>query len=101
MPTPALRTDAAVEAVLAGERPRGDLADITGLVHAALRPLPPGVEFEARLRRRLAGGTRFAWPQLTPSRLLAAGAVSSAALGVTAVAVYVSRRQPAHRPAHR
>ena len=98
MPTSALRTDAAVEAVLAGERPRGDLAD---LVHAALRPLPPGVEFEARLRRRLAGGTRFAWPQLTPSRLLAAGAVSSAALGVTAVAVYVSRRQPAHRPAHR
>ncbi len=101
MSTAALRTDAAVEAVLAGEPPQGALGEMTELVHAALRPIPPGVAFEARLRRRLAGATRFAWPQLTPSRLLAAGAVSSAALGVTAVAVYVSRRQPAHRPVHR
>lgn len=103
MPTPPARLDAAVDTLLAGEPVReGELADLASLVHAALGPIPPSSRFEDRLRRRLQGASRIAWPQLSPSRLIAAGAVSSAAVGVTAFAVWrTSRRQAAARPWHR
>ncbi len=103
MPTPAERLDAAVDALLAGEpRHGGGLVELARLVHDALPPVPAGVRFEQALRRRLTGRSRVAWAQLTPSRLIAAGAVSSAAAGFTALALWrTSRRQPAHRLWHR
>lgn len=112
IPTPAERLDAAVEAMLLGARTYGDtLSDVAALVHAALPPIPPGAGFEARLAKRLSGaGVRdrlrvtavATRRQLTPIRLIAAGAVSSAAVGVTAFAVWrTSRRPPAHRLLHR
>jgi hypothetical protein len=103
MPTPHARLDAAVDTLLAGEPVRGgELAEVASLVHAALGPLPPNTRFEDRLRRRLRGPSRITWPQLSPSRLIAAGAVSSAAVGVTAFAVWrTSRRQAAGRAWHR
>ncbi|HET8571701.1 MAG TPA: hypothetical protein VFN14_07405 [Candidatus Limnocylindria bacterium] len=103
MPTPAARLDATVDALLAGDaHGGGDLAEIAGLVHAALAPLPPSQRFEDRLRARLQSPSRPSWPQLTPTRLIAAGAVSSAAVGVTALAVWrSSRRQPVARRWHR
>lgn len=103
MPTRPARLDAAVDTLLAGEAVRGsELADVASLVHAALGPVPPSFCFEDRLRRRLRSSPRIAWPQLSPSRLIAAGAVSSAAVGVTALAVWrTSRRQAVNRPWHR
>ncbi|HEX5397267.1 MAG TPA: hypothetical protein VFX74_09315 [Candidatus Limnocylindria bacterium] len=103
MPTPHARLDAAVDTLLAGEPLRdGGLAEVARLVHAALGPIPPSFRFEDRLQRKLRGVSRIAWPQLSPGRLIAAGAVSSAAVGVTALAVWrTSRRQAAARPWHR
>jgi hypothetical protein len=110
------RLDMAVERLLAGERPPADAAlgpllEAAALVRAALPPIPSGQKFEARLSSRLAhlntaGGVAtamgaleaFARRELShPGRLIAAGAVSSAAVGmtVTAVAVWRLRRQAA------
>lgn len=108
--SPAERLDHAVEQLLAGGRPQGDatlasLLEAASLVRAALPPLPGGERFEERLLGRLthAGGMSgaagalqaFALRELRhPGRILAAGAVSSAAVGVTvtALAVWRSRR---------
>jgi hypothetical protein len=110
------RLDGAVEQLLAGEAPPpdpalGSLLDVAALVRAALPPIPSGQKFEARLTSRLAHASAgsgvvgavdaieaFARRELRhPGRILAAGAVSSAALGVTvtAVAVWRSRRHAA------
>lgn len=95
------RLDEAVETLLAGERPAVDaelrpLARVADLLADALRPMPPGDRFEAQLARRLAAerGRR----RLSHGRLLVAGALSSAALGVTVTAWAVwrsTRRTPA------
>ncbi|HET7520627.1 MAG TPA: hypothetical protein VFK61_03700, partial [Candidatus Limnocylindria bacterium] len=105
--------DHAVERLLAGERPVVDssmrpLLEAATLVRAALPPIPGGPGFEARLLSRLAGRQRpvdvarrgvrrvAGW---RPGRMVAAGAVSSAAVGVTvtAYAVWRSRRHAAAR----
>jgi hypothetical protein len=101
MSTPAVRLDAVIDELLAGSAPRGDtLSEIAMLAHAALRPMPPSVGFEARLRHRLQG--HAPWRGFRPNRFIAAGAVSSAAVGVTALAVWrTPRRQPAGRLWHR
>lgn len=109
--SPAERLDHAVDALLAGgRRPPQDAAirsllETAAVVRAALPPIPSGRGFEARLLARLAHAGRvaaavgaleaFARRELRhPVRILAAGAVSSAAVGVTvtAVAVWRSRR---------
>jgi hypothetical protein len=116
--TPAGRVDVAVESLLAGRRPIVEdelrpLLRVAELTSAALRPIPPGAAFERRLAERLvrasvvrraAGAvSSFTRRELSqPGRLLAAGAVSSAAVGVTvtAFAVWRSSRQhpgPSHR----
>jgi len=114
----AKRLDAAVDRLLAGgavpahDPALGPLIEAAALVRAALPPVPSGRRFEARLSSRLAdaagsGGAvagavgaieAFARRELRhPRRILAAGAVSSAAVGVTvtAVAVWRSRRHGA------
>ena len=112
IPTPAERLDAAVDSILIGARAYGDtLSDVAALVHAALPPIPPAAGFEARLAGRLSGvGMRqrlraamvASRRELTPVRLLAAGALSSAAVGVTVFAVWrTGRRQPVQRLLHR
>lgn len=111
--SPAERLDHAVDVLLAGGRPPRDpalhpLLETAAIVRAALPPIPGGQGFEARLLTRLthAGGVAsavgaleaFARRELRhPARILAAGAVSSAAVGVTvtAVAVWRSRRHAA------
>jgi hypothetical protein len=108
--SPAERLDHAVDLLLAGDRPPRDAAidplpETAAVVRAALPPIPAGRGFEARLLTRLtnAGGVggavgaveAFARRELRhPARILAAGALSSAAVGVTvtAVAVWRSRR---------
>jgi hypothetical protein len=119
--SPAERLDHAVELLLAGGRPPSDatlrpLLETASLVRAALPPVPGGEQFEERLLGRLTHGggvagaagalQAFARRELRhPSRILAAGAVSSAAVGVTvtAVAVWRSRRHavPGARPGQR
>ncbi len=107
-PTPAERLDAALSALLADE-PRRDpaLPRAAALLKAALSPVPPSAGFEERLARRLTGGglgerlrqrAVLARRELTPARLIAAGAVSSAAVGVTVLAVWRTggRRQAGH-----
>ncbi|HET8586698.1 MAG TPA: hypothetical protein VFM74_02365 [Candidatus Limnocylindria bacterium] len=108
-PSPAERIDAAVSELLAGRRPhtlaadQTAIAEVATLVQAALPPIPPGLAFEDRLaerlrdrgvvdalRRRAVAARR----QLTPARLIAAGAVSSAAVGVT-LAVWAGARRTA------
>jgi hypothetical protein len=110
------RLDHAIDRLLAGEQPirdttLGSLVETAALVRAALPPIPSGRRFESRLSSRLAhaaGGSgvagavdaieAFARRELRhPGRLLAAGAVSSAAVGVTvtAVAVWRARRHGA------
>jgi hypothetical protein len=110
------RLDHAVEQLITGGRPVRDpaldaLLETAALVRAALPPIPSGRRFEARLTSRLAhaaaGGPvagavgaleAFARRELRHrGRILAAGAVSSAAVGVTvtAVAVWRSRRHGA------
>jgi hypothetical protein len=99
------RLDEAVDHVLAGERPVVEaelrpLLDVAVRVADALRPLPAGRRFEAELAHRLSGDpARWRVPReiVTPGRLIAAGALSSAAVGVTVTAYAVwrsSRRQP-------
>jgi hypothetical protein len=108
--SPAERLDHAVDVLLAGGHPPRDAAilpllETAAVVRAALPPIPGGREFEARLLTRLTRASRaagavgalgsFARRELrNPARILAAGAVSSAAVGVTvtAVAVWRSRR---------
>ncbi|HET6820357.1 MAG TPA: hypothetical protein VFH98_07375 [Candidatus Limnocylindria bacterium] len=107
------RLDQALDELLAGSRPHGDrslapLLDAAALVREAMPPIPAGARFESRVLDRLevAGGMgsavatieRLARRELrNPVRILAAGAVSSAALGVTvtAFAVWRSRRHAA------
>lgn len=109
--SPAERLDLALDELLAGTRPHGDrsiapLLDAAVLVRDAMPPIPAGSRFESRLLTRFeeTGGVttavgaleRLARRELRhPGRILAAGAVSSAAVGVTvtALAVWRSRRQ--------
>jgi hypothetical protein len=111
------RLDDAVESVLEGQPPTVEsdlrpLVAVAAVTADALRPIPPSARFEARLAARLGqeGAVRRAADRVTsftrrelaqPGRLLAAGAVSTAAVGVTvtAFAVWRSARHPA--PAHR
>jgi hypothetical protein len=80
------------------------LLEAAALVRAALPPIPGGDDLDARLLARITQRRRvnaavdalegFARRELrNPAHLIAAGAVSSAAVGVTAVAVWRSRRQ--------
>jgi hypothetical protein len=93
------------------------LVDAAALLSSALPPLPAGSRFEARVAARLAASSPLARAAEAvgatvrrelrhPGRLIAAGAVSSAAVGVTVTALAVwrtSRRHSAtgHGPAHR
>lgn len=110
MGSQAERLDLAVDQLLAGARPPVDgglspLLDAAILVREAMPPLPTGERFDAQMLSRLGerGGVssavgaleRMARRELQhPVRILAAGAVSSAAVGVTvtAFAVWRSRR---------
>ena len=109
--TPAERLDLALDELLAGSRPLGDrglapLLDAAALVRDAMPPIPAGSRLDSRMLGRLEdrGGVsgavealgRVAQRELRhPARILAAGAVSTAAVGVTvtAVAVWRARRQ--------
>lgn len=111
--TRADRLDEAVAGLLAGVQPSVDselapLVDAAARLHAALPPLPVGVRFRTRLEARLVRRRRLsraaaAISDLTrrelrhPSRILVAGAVSSAAIGVgvTAFAVWLGTRRHA------
>jgi hypothetical protein len=104
------RLEHAVEQLMAGDRPVADgamapLLETAALVRAALPPVPSGEALDARLLAQITQRRRvnvavdaleaFARRELRhPGRLIAAGAVSSAAVGmtVTAVAVWRSRR---------
>jgi hypothetical protein len=105
------RLDRALDQLLTGSRPsRGDrslepLLAAAALVREAMPPIPAGERFESRVLSRLeqhgsvasAVGAleRIARRELRhPGRIIAAGAVSSAAVGVTvtALAVWRSRR---------
>jgi hypothetical protein len=109
--TPADRLDEALDALLAGELPCPDPALAPALaaaerLRATLAPVPAGLRFQVALADRLSDpgiGARTvrAFSHAARGRLLAAGAVSSAAVGVgvTAYAVWrTSRRHAAHRP---
>jgi hypothetical protein len=109
--TPAERLDLALDELLAGSRPSGDgsirpLLDAAARVRQAMPPIPAGSRFDARMLGHLEerGGVTAAVEALGraaqrelrhPARILAAGAVSTAAVGVTvtAVAVWRARRQ--------
>ncbi len=110
--TPAERIDAIVSALLEGvPRAAGDLGEVARLVHAALPPMPPSAEFDRRLRARLwrpraaprlVDRVAVARRELGRTGLIAAGALSSAAVGFTALALWHGmRRQPAGRLLHR
>jgi len=104
------RLDLALDELLAGSRPLGDrslapLLDAAALVREAMPPIPTGSRFESRVLGRLEEGRRVATAvgaleraarrELRhPFRILAAGAVSTAAVGatVTALAVWRARR---------
>ncbi|HEX9634832.1 MAG TPA: hypothetical protein VGB34_05030 [Candidatus Limnocylindria bacterium] len=120
-PTPAQRLDEAIDRILAGDRPVVEpelrpLVDAATLLTSALPPLPAGSRFEARVAARLAASTPLARAAEAvgaiarrelrhPGRLIAAGAVSSAAVGVTVTALAVWRTSRRHgaaaRAAHR
>ena len=101
------RLEHAVERLMAGDQPVADramapLLEAAELVRAAMPPIPVGDALDARLmaqltqRRRMTGAVdaleAFARRELQhPGRLIAAGAVSSAAVGVTVTAVAVWR----------
>ena len=101
------RLEHAVEQLMAGDQPVADramapLLQAAELVRAAMPPIPGGDALDARLlaqitqRRRVNGAVdaleAFARRELQhPGRLIAAGAVSSAAVGVTALAVWRRR----------
>jgi hypothetical protein len=109
--TPAERLDLALDELLAGSRPSGDrsiapLLDAAARVREAMPPIPAGSRLDSRMlnrleeRRRVSEAMealgRAAQRELRhPVRILAAGAVSTAAVGVTvtAVAVWRARRQ--------
>ena len=107
--SPAERVDRMVDAVLASEAspvPAGrdlrHLATLAAALGDALPAIPPGADFESHLAARLAAaadGRRTIGVLRHRGRLLVTGAaVSSAAVGVTAFAVWRStRRQAAHR----
>ena len=105
------RLEHAVERLMAGDQPVTDrsmapLLEAAELVRAAMPPIPVGDALDARLlaqitqRRRVDAAVdaleAFARRELRhPGRLIAAGVVSSAAVGaVTAVAVWQLRRHP-------
>jgi hypothetical protein len=108
--TRAQRLDRAVDGLLAGRPARSPidpdlrpLIDLAGTLRTTLLPVPAGSRFEARLAARLAtrpplaGGARGLGERArrelrNRGRLLVAGAVSSAAVGVgvTAYAVWRS-----------
>lgn len=101
------RLDEAVESLLAGVRPTVDaelrpLLGVAARLSDTLRPVPPGRGFETQLARRLSGdgGPLRAARELglpgRPRRLLAAGALSSAALGVTVTAIAMWRSTRRH-----
>ena len=120
-PTPAQRLDEAIDRILAGDRPIVEpelrpLVDAAALLTTALPPLPAGSRFEARVAARLAASSPLARAAEAvgamarrelrhPGRLIAAGAVSSAAVGVTVTALAVWRTNRRHgaagRAAHR
>jgi hypothetical protein len=107
------RLDRAVDQLLSGSRPAADrslepLLDAASLVRAAMPPIPAAEDFESRLAGRIEQGKRLVSPfdalerfarraQRHPKRIIAAGAVSSAAVGmtVTALALWRSRRHAA------
>lgn len=119
-PLPTLHTraeqlDRAVDALLAGRpvpppvdpglRP---LVDLAAALRGALLPVPAGSRLEARLAARLATrpalsggmhalGERARRELRSPSRLLVAGAVSSAAVGVGVTAYAVWHRSALRR----
>ena len=106
-PTPAEQLDDSVEQLLTGRMPQAPsglrpLVDTASLLTRALAVVPAGQRFDERLRARLA----FTNPLLRaadavgdftmrelrqPRHLLAAGAVSSAAVGVGVTAFVVWR----------
>jgi hypothetical protein len=100
------RLDEAVERLLAGERPTAEaelrpLVEVAGLLAGVLRPLPAGRRFETQLGQRLAAraaSRRIPLDLVTPGRLLAAGAISSAAVAVTVTALRRSSRRQAGVP---
>jgi hypothetical protein len=103
------RLDEAVESLLAGDRPTVDaelrpLLGVAARLTDTLRPVPPGRGFEAQLARRLSGdgavlrAARELGLTGRPGRLLAAGALSSAALGVTVTAFAMWRSTRRHQP---
>lgn len=120
-PTPAQRLDEAIDRILAGDRPVVEpelrpLVDTAALLTTALPPLPAGARFEAHVAARLAASSPLARAAEAvgamarrelrhPGRLIAAGAVSSAAVGVTVTALAVwhtnRRRGATGRAAHR
>jgi hypothetical protein len=114
--SPAERLDEAVDRLLSDERPSVDtellpLVDTASRVRQALPLLPTGHGFEAKLAARLAHPNPIASAVATigdvtlrelrhPSPLLVAGAVSSAAVGVSITALVVwrgTRRHAANR----
>ena len=114
--TPAERLDEAVERLLSDERLSVDtellpLVDTASRVRQALRLLPTGHRFEAKLAARLAHPNPIASAVATigdvtrrelrhPSRLLVTSAVSSAAVGVGITALVMwrgTRRHVANR----
>ena len=113
--TRAVRLDRAVDALLAGRSvtPPVDpglrpLVDLAAALHETLLPVPAGSRLEARLAARLAGrpalgegllalGERARRELLSRERLLMAGAVSSAAVGVGVTAYAVWHRSGLRR----
>lgn len=95
----------AIDALLAGERPRTDpdlraALGVAERLRATLTPVLPGARFQAALAERIHGGGALrSVTGTTRGRLLAAGAVSSAAVGVgvTAYAVWRTTHRPGHR----
>ena len=83
-------------------------ADLAAVLHETLLPVPAGSRLEARLAARLAGrpalgeglralGERARRELLSRERLLVAGAVSSAAVGVGVTAYAVWHRSGSRR----
>jgi hypothetical protein len=118
------RIDELVDEILGGSRPHPEpelrsLIETAALVSSALPPLPAGPRFEDWLAQRLADAAEHqavkhplqraasTLAELTrrelkhPRRLIAAGAVSSAAVGVTAIAVWRGSRRSAANQGHR
>ena len=113
--TRAVRLDRAVDALLAGrsvaspvEPGLRPLVDLAAVLHETLLPVPAGSRLEARLAARLAGrpalgeglralGERARRELLSRERLLMAGAVSSAAVGVGVTAYAVWHRSGPRR----